>query len=78
MVTADSGKYAVLWCMGQKDNAKTALVKDSDGNICLVQITGAEVAPARTITAGPVKGYHVFSVRFNPVGGVSLQIDDGH
>ncbi|MBQ2625375.1 MAG: CotH kinase family protein [Kiritimatiellae bacterium] len=77
MVTADSGKYAVLWCMGQKDNAKTALVKDSDGNICLVQITGAEVAPARTITAGPVKGYHVFTVRFNQVGGASLQIDDG-
>ena len=77
MVTADNGKYAVLWCMGQKDNAKTALVKDSDGNICLVQITGAQVAPARTITAGPVKGYHVFTVRFNQASGASLQIDDG-
>ena len=77
MVTADSGTYAVLWCMGQKDNAKTALVKDSDGNICLVQIMGAAQTPARTITAGPVKGYHVFTVRFNQADGASLQIDDG-
>ncbi|MBQ3806792.1 MAG: CotH kinase family protein [Kiritimatiellae bacterium] len=77
MVTADSGTYAVLWCMGQKDNAKTALVKDSDGNICLVQIMGAAQTPARTITAGPVKGYHVFTVRFSQADGASLQIDDG-
>jgi len=77
MVTASSGKYAVLWCMGQKDNAKTALVKDSDGNICLVQVTGEQQAPARIITAGPIKGYHVFTVRFSQTGGASLQIDGG-
>ena len=77
MVTASSGKSAVLWCMGQKDHEKTALVKDPDGNVCLVQVTGEQPAPARTITAGPVKGYHVFTVRFDQTGGASLQIDDG-
>lgn len=77
MVKASSGKYAVLWCMGKKQNAKTALVKDPDGNVCLVQVTGEQSMPSRTIIAGSVKGYHLFTVRFSQTGGASLQIDDG-
>ena len=77
MVKANKGKYAALWCMGKKDNAKTALVKDSEGNICLVQVIGDQQIPAHTIVAGPVKGYHLFTVRFSQTGGASLQIDDG-
>ena len=77
MVKASAGKYAVLWCMGKKEYDKTALVKDSDGNVCIVQVAGTQQAPSRKIIAGPVKGYHLFTVRFSQTGGASLQIDDG-
>lgn len=84
-VTASNEHFAVLWCMGRtlaKNNEvgggeKTALVKDSSGRICLVQLHDTDAAPARLITGPVVSGYHVFTVRFSTVNGASLQIDEG-
>ena len=76
-VCVSSDKMAVLWCMGYKTQNKTALVKDDAGNICLVQVSGTGETPDLRINAGPVEGFHLFAVRFDESGVVSLQIDGG-
>ncbi len=68
------GQYAVLWCMGTMDGEKTALVKDYAGNIQLVQGCGTDT-PTKKINAGPLRGYHLFTVRVDATDGASLQID---
>lgn len=76
-ITVTNDNLAVLWCMGASGTQKTALVKDKYGNIKLVQVSGTSTSPTRVINAGPVEGYHLFTVRFSETGGASLQIDDG-
>ena len=84
MVQASSGKYAVLWCMGRRQNDKTLLAKDERGHILLMQVGPYVDGDAvqtneirRVIDAGVVKGYHLITVRFSTVSGASIQIDDG-
>ena len=69
------GKLGVLWDMGFVGEQKTMLVKDSAGNVKLVQANGNTVN--KTINAGQVEGYHLFTVRFSTMRGASLQIDNG-
>ena len=59
MVKAPAGKIAPLWCMGGNSQQKTALVKDEEGNIKLVQVSpsGNGNNITKTINAGKVKGY---------------------
>ena len=87
-VTAKTGKLAVLWCMGRKvaktdtgwtdaDGEKTVLVKDEAGHVKLTQMSATDARTLKTIDAGPVSGYHLFTVRFSTTGGASLQIDNG-
>ena len=76
MVKAPAGKIAPLWCMGANSKEKTALVKDAEGNIKLVQVSASNNI-TKTINAGKVKGYHLFTVRFSSTNGASLQIDSG-
>lgn len=76
-VVPDEGKMGVLWDMGfnGNDKHKTMLVKDYAGNVKLVQAYGNTVN--KTIDAGRVEGYHLFTVRFSTENGASLQIDNG-
>ena len=74
-VNPSTGKLAVLWDMGFIGNQKTILVKDAAGNVKLIQANGNTIK--RCINAGPVEGYHLFTVRFSEANGASLQIDDG-
>jgi len=76
-VSPESGKMGVLWDMGfnGNDKHKTMLVKDYAGNVKLVQAYGNTVN--KTIDAGRVEGYHLFTVRFSTENGASLQIDNG-
>ncbi len=74
-VAPSAGNMGVLWDMGHNGNQKTMLVKDSSGNVRLVQANGNVVN--KSINAGPVEGYHLFTVRFSEASGASLQIDNG-
>ncbi|MGN0854488.1 MAG: CotH kinase family protein [Kiritimatiellia bacterium] len=76
-MTVETGQLGVIWCMGARGETKTALVKDDAGNICLVQVEGLTTTVSRKISAGSVRGYHLFTVRFSTETGASLQIDDG-
>ena len=76
MVNASAGRLAVLWSMGWNGSRRTALVKDHDGHIKLVHVSSASQVTAE-VDAGAVRGYHLFTVRFNSAVGASLQIDGG-